>query len=163
MNTIQYTCSMHPEVVKDGAGMCPKCGMNLVPTRDTKKRDENSHEHDKHTGHKTDSFLKKFWVALVLTIPIFFYSEMAKTVFKVQASEFPALKYALLSLGSIVFFYCGWIFLASAYRELRAKLPGMMTLIAIAIIAAYLYSFFSILFGTGHDLLFELSSLIAIS
>lgn len=119
-------------------------------------------QHDKHAGHKTGDFLKKFWIALILTIPIFFYSEMASMLFNFQAPPFPGSKLLMLGLGSILFFYCGNIFLISAYRELKAKLPGMMTLIAIAINAAYLYSFFSILFGAGHDLLFELSSLISI-
>jgi Cu2+-exporting ATPase len=150
---------MHPEVVQDRPGMCPECGMNLVPTAE-KKTDHA--EHNKHAGHKTSSFLTKFWVALALTIPIFFYSEMAMMLFGTNAPKFPGSSYALLALGSIVFFYCGLIFLTSAYRELKARIPGMMTLIAIAITAAYLYSFFSVLFGTGHDLLFELSSLIAI-
>ncbi len=166
---------MHPEVVQDKPGMCPECGMNLVPTA-KKKTDDAEHDtstslsagkpfdsaQGKHAGYKTSSFLTKFWVALALTIPIFFYSEMAMMVFKIRAPQFAGSQYVLLALGSIVFFYSGLIFLTSAYRELRAKLPGMMTLIALAITAAYLYSFFSILSGAHHDLLFELSSLIAI-
>ncbi len=154
-----YTCPMHPEIVLDKPGMCPECGMNLVLI---KSKGSLHKDHDKHAGHKTESFLKKFWVALILTIPIFFYSGMAMMVFKIEAPKFVGSQYLLLGLGSLVFFYCGWIFLGSAYRELQAKLPGMMTLIAIAITAAYLYSFFSILSGSNHDLLFELSSLIAI-
>lgn len=162
-NLGMYTCPMHPEVMQDKPGMCPECGMNLVPTKAKKKDVSAEHgEQDKHAGHKTSSFLTKFWTALALTVPIFFYSEMAMMVFKIKAPQFVGSQYILLVLGSIVFFYCGWIFLASAYRELKAKLPGMMTLIAIAIIAAYLYSFFSILSGANHDLLFELSSLITI-
>ncbi len=160
---------MHPEVRQDKPGMCPECGMNLVPTKN-KAAHLGREEHDtstslsagKRAGHKTSSFLAKFWIALAFTIPIFFYSEMARIIFKIEAPQFPESQYALLALGSVVFFYCGWIFLTSAYRELRARLPGMMTLIAIAITAAYLYSFFSILSGAHHDLLFELSSLIAI-
>lgn len=158
-DTYSYSCPMHPEVVQDKPGMCPECGMTLVPT--TKKKTDHA-EHDKHAGHNTSSFLTKFWVALALTIPIFFYSEMAMMVFNIHAPKFVGSQYALLGLGSIVFFYCGLIFLTSAYRELKARLPGMMTLIAIAITAAYLYSFFSILSGANRDLLFELSSLIAI-
>ncbi len=156
----QYSCPMHPEVRKDKPGMCPECGMNLVPTNQAETHKE--HTHDKHEGHKTFSFLQKFWVAVVLSIPIFFYSEMAREVFGLKSPQFLGWQYVLLLLGSIVFFYCGSIFLTSAYRELRARLPGMMTLIAIAISAAYIYSFFSIILGTNHDLLFELSSLIAI-
>ena len=151
---------MHPEVMQEKPGICPECGMNLVPTN--KKAHTNHDEHNKHAGHTTASFLRKFWVALILTVPIFFYSEMARTVFGIQGPEFPGWRYALLTLGSAVFFYCGWIFLAGAYRELRARMPGMMTLIALATSAAYLYSFVSIILGTDHDLLFELSTLIAI-
>lgn len=157
-NKVVYTCPMHPNVVQDRPGMCPECGMNLVPT----KAKINHAEHDKHAGHKTESFLTKFWIALAVTIPIFFYSEMAKMVFGIRGPEFPGWQYALLGLGTFVFFYCGWIFLASAYREVRAQLPGMMTLIAIAIAAAYLYSAYSILSGGMQELLFELSSLITI-
>ncbi len=154
---------MHPEVMQDKPGMCPECGMNLVPTTASSTHEHTDHEgHDKHVGHNTTSFLTKFWIALVLTVPIFFYSEMARSVFGIHGPEFPGWQYVLLALGSSVFFYCGWIFLTSAYRELRGRMPGMMTLIALAIIAAYLYSFVSIILGTGHDLLFELSTLIAI-
>ncbi|MDE2071116.1 MAG: cadmium-translocating P-type ATPase [Patescibacteria group bacterium] len=119
-------------------------------------------EHDKHTGHHTADFLKKFWISLVLSVPIFFYSEMAKEVFNIRGPEFTGWPYLLLLLGSAVYFYCGWVFLQSAYRELKARLPGMMTLIAIAITAAYAYSVWSILSGHMHDLMFELASLITI-
>src|SRR3989344_7816261 len=100
---------------------------------------EHAHaeQHDKHAGHHTADFLKKFWISLLLTLPIFFYSEMAREVFGIRGPEFIGWQYALLALGSIVYFYCGWVFLASAYRELKARLPGMMTLIAIAITAAH--------------------------
>lgn len=164
-----YTCPMHPEISQDRPGLCSDCGMNLIPSKTArpaptvKKADHLKQTgHDKHAGHRTASFLKKFWISLVLTIPIFFYSELALALFKLQAPKFVGSDYMLLLLGSFVFFYCGLIFLTSAYRELKARLPGMMTLIAIAITTAYLYSFFSILFRTGHDLLFELSSLITI-
>ena len=154
-----YSCPMHPEVVQDKPGMCPECGMSLVPI---KKKSVAEMSQNKHAGHNTFSFLQKFWISFALTVPIFFYSEMARSVFGIHGPEFPGWQYVLLLLGSLVFFYCGWIFLSSAYRELRARMPGMMTLIALAIIAAYLYSFVSIILGTGHDLLFELSTLIAI-
>lgn len=119
-------------------------------------------EHTNHVGHHTEDFLKKFWFSLILTVPIFFYSEMAKEVFGIRGPLFTGWQYALLFLGTVVYFYCGWVFLQSAYRELKAKLPGMMTLIAIAITAAYTYSIFSIISGSMHDLLFELASLISI-
>jgi Cu2+-exporting ATPase len=114
-----------------------------------------------HGGHTPD-FLSKFWLALVLAVPIFFYSELAREVFGINAPQFPYAPYVLLALGSIVYFYCGWVFLLHAYHELKAQNPGMMTLIAIAVTTAYAYSAVSILAGTGRDLLFELASLIAI-
>lgn len=146
--------------------MCPECGMNLVPASAQVKPAGQQHgdhsDYNKHAGHKTSSFLTKFWIALAATIPIFFYSDMAAMIFKIQAPSFPGSGYVWLAVGSFIFWYCGWIFLASAYRELRAKLPGMMTLIAIAISAAYWFSVFVILSGRTGDLLFELSSLITI-
>lgn len=161
-NDTTYTCPMHPEIKRERSGMCPECGMALVPEK-TKGGGHASHgDHDKHAGHKTSSFLTKFWVALALTIPIFFYSEMAVMLFGIEAPRFDGSSYLFLIIGSIVFFYGGWIFLSSAYRELKARLPGMMTLISIAIVAAYAYSIYAILSGMEHDLLFELSSLISI-
>jgi Cu2+-exporting ATPase len=65
-------------------------------------------------------------------------------------------------LGSVVFFYGGWVFLIGAYRELRARLPGMMTLIALAITAAYAYSVFVVLSGGTETLFWELASLVTI-
>lgn len=129
---------------------------------DHSHHNQKTQEHNKHAGHHTANFLKKFWIALAITIPIFFYSEMAQRIFGIRGPEFPGWQYVALLLGSVVFFYCGWVFLVSAYRELRAKLPGMMVLIAIAITAAYTYSAFSILTGGREELLFELASLITI-
>lgn len=126
-------------------------------------KNNSTHEsHDAHAGHHTADFLKKFWISFALTVPIFFYSEMALMVFDLRGPEFYGWQYLLLLLGSVIYFYCGLVFLRSAYKELRARLPGMMTLISIAITAAYAYSAWSILSGHMHDLMFELASLITI-
>ena len=162
-----YTCPMHPEIRQDKPGMCPECGMNLVPVK------KNDMEHymrgksldasqDKHAGHKTESFLRKFWIVLALTIPILIYSELPEKVFTWSAPKFPGSDFLILALASIVFFYGGSIFLTSAWRELKARLPGMMTLIALAICAAYFFSVFSVLSGREHTLFWELSTLIAV-
>ncbi|HAT68465.1 MAG TPA: heavy metal translocating P-type ATPase [Candidatus Yonathbacteria bacterium] len=153
---------MHPNIVRSMPGMCPECGMSLIPKKKKMSASSDHNTTDKHTGHRTSSFLVKFFVSLALTIPIFIYSEMAMMVFGIQVTHFWGSQYLMLYLGSVVYFYCGLIFLTSAYRELRARLPGMMTLIALAITAAYFYSLWSIVQGVGHDLLFELSSLITI-
>ncbi len=118
--------------------------------------------HDKHEGHHAEDFLRKFWVSLILTIPIVLYSDLPQEFFNFTAPAFPGSAYLQLLLGSIVYFYGGLVFLKGAWSELRARLPGMMTLIALAISAAYLYSVGSVLFGSGTTLFWELSTLIAV-
>ncbi|TAL49275.1 heavy metal translocating P-type ATPase [Patescibacteria group bacterium] len=152
---------MHPEIVRETPGICPECGMNLVPTEGRNKK-EKDHSHDKHAGHKTQDFLKKFWVVAILTIPILAYSELSEKVLGWQAPIFRGSSLFILALGSAVFFYGGWVFIIGAYRELKARLPGMMTLIALAISAAYLFSVFEVLRGSPHNLFWELSTLIGI-
>src|SRR3989338_7307158 len=126
-----YTCPMHPEIKQDKPGMCPECGMTLVKIQNAKVKSQNI---GKHAGHSTAMFLRKFWVSLVLTVPIVFFS-FQETAYG---------NWLLLALGSVVFFYGGWVFLAGASRELRGRLPGMMTLIALAITAAFLFSVFEV-------------------
>src|SRR3989338_5943792 len=166
-NTIQekesgtiYTCPMHPEIRQDNPGMCPECGMQLVPAK-KKKSDMDHGTHDKHAGHSTVMFLRKFWVSLILTIPVVLYADVLKTIFKWSLPAFPGLEYMPLVLGSIVFFYGGWVFLAGAVREIQGRLPGMMTLIGIAISAAYIWSVYAI-FAGAETLFWELTTLITI-
>ena len=154
-----YTCPMHPEVRRDRPWMCPECGVNLVLA---KAGHEEYEGHDKHAGHKTESFLKKFVVSLILTVPVVLYSEITLEIFGWAPSAFLGSQYLPFIFGTFVFFYGGWIFLASAYRELRARVPGMMTLIALAISAAYFYSVFAVLARAGHTLFWELTTLITI-
>lgn len=117
---------------------------------------------DAHAGHHTEQFLQKFWVTLALTIPILAYSDIFALATGIMLPRFPGVAYVLLALGSIIFFYGGLVFLKGALRELKARLPGMMTLIALAITAAYLFSAFQVLRGETETLLWELSTLIAI-
>ena len=117
--------------------------------------------HDKHEGHHPEDFLKKFWVVLVLTVPIILYSELPELFFGWTAPAFPGSEYLLLVLGSVVFFYGGLVFLRGAVSELRARLPGMMTLIALAITAAYAWSVYASLAGE-EPLFWELATLIAV-
>jgi len=158
-----YTCPMHPEIRQAGPGRCPICGMALVPEkRKSKPRPEPGKEFDKHAGHKTASFLAKFWAALALTIPILAFSELPQKLLGLRMPAWPGIRYLSLVLGSIIYFYCGWVFLAGARRELRARLPGMMTLIALAITAAYAYSVYATFTPGGHTLFWELGTLITI-
>jgi len=121
-----------------------------------------SREHDKHAGHHTQDFLKKFWVTLALTIPIILFSDLPEAFFGWMAPQFSGSVYVPAVLGTIVFFYGGLVFLKGAWSELRDRLPGMMTLIALAISAAYLYSLWVTFSGEGMALYWELSTLIAV-
>ena len=159
MQEMTYTCPMHPEIRQEKPGMCPECGMNLVPE---KQKKEASHGgHDKHAGHSTALFFRKFWISLALTIPVVLYADVIEKTFKWSAPDFPGSAYLPLALGSIVFFYGGLVFIAGAWRELRARLPGMMTLISIAISAAYLWSVYAV-FAGEEALFWELTTLITI-
>lgn len=116
----------------------------------------------KHTGHSTVAFRTKFWVSLILSVPVVAYSDIVRELFRFKAPIFPGSSYVPPVLASIIFFYGGWVFIASSIRELKAKLPGMMTLIALAISVAYAYSTYTFLVG-GHETLFwELATLITI-
>jgi Cu2+-exporting ATPase len=153
----QYTCSMHPQIIRDEPGNCPLCGMTLIPL---KKPEEEHARHSKHTS-MIDDFKKRFFVVLILTIPIMLLSEMIQHWLNIHIS-FPGSQYVLLSLSSIVFFYGGWPFLKGLVNEVKAKNPGMMFLIGFAITVAYIYSV-AIVFGLqGMDFFWELTTLILI-
>ncbi len=163
-NAIFYTCPMHPKIVSDKPGMCSECGMNLIKIKNhnTESKKQGTKTHDKHKGHSTNIFKMKFWVSFVLSIPIVAYSDIAQKLLNWEAPRFFGSEYLPLILSSIIFFYGGWIFITSAYRELKAKLPGMMTLIALAITTAYVYSVAVVLIGEGETLFWELATLITI-
>jgi len=139
--------------------------MDLVPAdaaRSPAEQQMHHAAHDKHAGHHTEDFLKKFWVTAVLTIPIILYSDLPRLFLSWEAPAFPGSAYVSLVLGSIVFFYGGLVFLNGALAELKARQPGMMTLIALAISAAYLYSAGAVLLGEDMTLFWELATLIAV-
>src|SRR3989344_7005427 len=143
---VVYTCPMHPEIKQDRPGMCPECGMNLVPLKQ-KPKSSTDEDYDKHAGHSTQTFKNKFWVSLILTIPVVLYADVVEKIFKWSPPDFSGSEYLQLIFGSIVFFYGGFVFLAGAWREIRGRLPGMMTLIGIAISAAYLWSVYAVFAG----------------
>ncbi len=164
-----YACPMHPEIREDKPGLCPECGMNLIPAKAKRMEhgERGAHhapraEFNKHEGHHTNIFKRKFWVSLVLSVPLVLYSDIVATLFHWNPPPFTGLPYAQFILASIVFFYGGWVFLASAWRELRAKLPGMMTLISLAITTAYAWSAYAMLAGRSDTLFWELATLITI-
>lgn len=118
------------------------------------------HGHDHHKMMIAD-FRKRFWVTLVLTIPILFFSPMIQDFF---GYEFllPGNPYILFALSTIVYFYGGWPFLKGFWSEIKKGAPGMMTLISMAITVAYVYSSATVFGLEGVDFFWELATLIAI-
>jgi Cu2+-exporting ATPase len=126
----------------------------------TKQMDEH-HGHDKHAGHHTEDFLKRFWICLVLTIPVLLLSHMIQQMAGFDIA-FSGDKYVLLILSTIIYFYGGWPFLTGLVSEVKNKNLGMMTLVAVAITTAYVYSV-AVVFGLeGMDFFWELATLIDI-
>jgi Cu2+-exporting ATPase len=117
--------------------------------------------HDKHAGHHTGDFLKRFWICLVLSIPVLALSHMIQQWFGFHIA-FTGDKYLLLVLGSAIYFYGGMPFFKGMISEIRDKAVGMMTLVAIAISVAFFYSV-AVVFGLqGMDFFWELATLIDI-
>jgi P-type Cu2+ transporter len=117
--------------------------------------------HADHHQHLVLYFRKRFIVSLILTIPVLFLSPQIQDLLRTgNVLRFPGDSYVLFALSSAVFFYGGWPFLKGIYSELKSKQPGMMTLIALAIVVAYVYSS-SVVFGlTGMIFFWELATLI---
>ncbi|MEX2117326.1 MAG: copper-translocating P-type ATPase [Bacteroidota bacterium] len=120
-------------------------------------------KHHDHHAHMAADFRKRLWISLVLTLPILALSPMLQTLVGLRETiHFSGDIYVLFVLSSAVFWYGGWPFLKGLYEELRSRRPGMMTLVAVAIATAYLYSS-AVVFGlTGKMFFWELATLVDI-
>src|SRR5436305_8038006 len=128
-----YTCPMHPEVEQDHPGACPKCGMTLEP----KTIGDEEHEHG-----ETRSLSRKFWIALVLTIPVLFLA-MGHAIPGLEIdSIIPKQigKWIELALTSPVVLWAGGFFFTRAWQSIVNRSLNMFTLIAVGVGAAYFYS-----------------------
>ncbi len=131
------------------------------------KQGSGEHEHQQgakhhdHHAHMIAQFRRRFWVSLILTIPILLLSPMLQTLFGIEGIvRFNGDTYVLWGLATIIFLYGGFPFLKGFYEELRKRKPGMMTLIAVAISSAYFYSS-AVVFGLPGKMFFwELATLI---
>src|SRR3972149_8211865 len=132
-------------------------------TMNHKKNNHAGHSHSEHEGHTIEGFKKRFWISIVVTIPILILSPMIQHFLGLKvAMRFNGDIYALFALSSFVFFYGGYPFLKGLFDKLKNKLPGMMTLIALAISVAYFYSS-AVVFGVKGEVFFwELATLIDI-
>ncbi len=136
--TTQYTCPMHPEVVKDEPGDCPICGMDMVPK-----------EVDTAAENKTyKALLKKFWIAVGFTLPIFLIamSEMIPDNPLYQVLPMKSWNWVQFGLSIPVVFYATWMFFERAYRSITTWNLNMWTLIGIGSSAAWLFSVVGMLF-----------------
>ena len=128
-----------------------------------RKAAEDHAGHDQHAGHSPEMFRDKFWLSLILTIPVVFWAAHIQMIFRYRAPEFPGSTWMSPLLGTTVFLYGGLVFLKGARSELRARLPGMMTLISLAISVAFVFSWVVQLGGIRADAIWwELATLVTI-
>jgi len=130
--------------------------------------DHHADHHAAHPGHPPhdhshhiEAFRKRFWISLILTIPVLILSEMIQMWLGFRLA-LPFHPYLLFALSTLIFFYGGWPFLTGAVEELKNRQPGMMTLIGTAITVAFIYSSATVFFIRGHDFFWELATLIVI-
>lgn len=132
------------------------------------KMEDNEHAEHGHHGHHghdhgdmVNDFKKRFYISLLVTIPILILSPMIQGFIGIEW-RFTFDKYVLFILATFVFFYGGWPFITGAIGELKKKNPGMMTLIGLAILVAYGYSSLTVFGWEGKDFFWEFATLIDI-
>jgi Cu2+-exporting ATPase len=118
--------------------------------------------HDKHAGHSVAMFRDRFWLSLLLTIPVIIWSEDPQMWLGYTAPVFPGSEWLPAILGTIVFLYGGPVFLRGGLGELRDRRPGMMTLISMAILVAFATSWAGTLGWFEVEIWWELATLITI-
>lgn len=134
-------------------------------THDHQNHTQHHHsgDHHNHHAHMVEDFRKRFWISLVITVPLLLLSPLIQQFLGLEETfRFSGDKYILFLLSSVIFIYGGYPFITGLVNELKAKNPGMMTLIALAIGVAYVYSS-AVVFGlTGKMFFWELATLIDI-
>ena len=119
-------------------------------------------DHSRHAGHSVAMFRDRFRLSLVLTLPILIWSPDLEAWLGYTAPTFPGSQLIPPILGTIVFLYGGLVFLRGGVRELRDRQPGMMTLISLAILVAFVASWAGTLGLFEIEIWWELASLITI-
>jgi Cu2+-exporting ATPase len=117
--------------------------------------------HADHTGHE-QMFRRKFWISLVLSIPVLLFSPSIQSWLSYSMPTFPGSQWITPVFAVIVFFYGGLPFLQMAVPELKNRQPGMMTLISLAISVAFVYSVAALFLPTSTTFFWELVTLIDI-
>ena len=173
-----YTCPMHPEVQKDSPGLCPGCGMALIPAdtggmampphqghKDHKKA-EGAHEHQAEMTNPQmakkmeHDMRRRFWVSLILSIPIFLYSPVGEKVLGLALSSPIPVNWLLFILTTPIVFWTGSIFITGTYYSLKARKLNMSVLIATGVLAAYLFSIVLTIIQPGSETFYEAAALL---
>jgi len=138
VSTAEYTCPMHPEIIREEPGSCPICGMDLVPLAPNLSAEEKSYK----------KLLNKFWIALIFTLPIFLIamSEMINNNPLYDILSQKNWNWVQFALSLPVVFYTTWMFFERAYRSIRTMNLNMFTLIGIGSGVAWLFSVFGMFF-----------------
>ena len=118
--------------------------------------------HDRHAGHSVAMFRDRFWLSLALTVPVVLVSHDIATWFGYRLPDIPGLDLLPAILGTVVFFYGGLVFIRGAQGELADRKPGMMTLITLAIVVAFVTSWAGTLGWFEVEIWWELATLITI-
>jgi len=118
--------------------------------------------HDRHAGHSVAMFRDKFWLSLALTIPVVALSQDIARWFGYALPEFPGADLVPAILGTFIFFYGGVVFIRGAQGELADRKPGMMTLVSLAIIVAFVTSWAGTLGLFEVEIWWELATLITV-
>ncbi len=136
----QYTCPMHPEIIRDAPGSCPICGMNLVPMQPTENEDAKVY----------DELLKKIKISLIFTIPVFAIAMLSmisgNPLMKIM--DMAKWNYVQFFLTLPVVFYACWMFFIRAWQSIITWNLNMFTLVGIGTGVAFLFSVVGMLFPT---------------
>ena len=126
--------------------------------------EQGGHDHGGHSGHgdHVAMFRRMFWVCLILTVPTLVFSTGLQDILHLTGPRFPGSQWIPAVFGLAIFIYGGRVFLSGGWSELRARKPGMMLLISLAIIVAFGYSAAVTLGLHGMDFWWELATLITI-
>lgn len=175
----KHTHQDHSEMAHDEHTLAkPEVHDDHINHVTTAKSQHDMHAHDSHTAHATrkesehaghvdhtgheDMFRRRFWVSLLLSIPVLLYTPMLQMWFGFVMPNFVGSQWIAPVFSIVVFLYGGVPFLQMAMPEIRNRQPGMMTLISLAISVSFVYSLAAVFFGLGEGFFWELVTLIDI-
>lgn len=135
---VKYTCPMHPEIIRDKPGDCPKCGMALEPITQSESKEDTS---------ELDEMTKKFKISALLAIPLFILAMLADLT-DILPKELSMNNIQLIEffLATPIVLWGGWIFYVKAYKSIINKNLNMFTLIGLGVSVAWIYSVIALFF-----------------